>query len=49
MYLKPGVAKFTTPKFVYTLSDKGKGEASHGSLQTPGRGNIKLLTAKVRG
>jgi alpha-galactosidase len=26
-YLKPGV-EFTTPKFVYTLSDKGKGEAS---------------------
>jgi len=30
--LKPGV-EFTTPKFVYTLSDKGKGEASR-SLQT---------------
>ncbi len=30
--LKPGV-EFTTPKFVYTLSDKGKGEASR-NLQT---------------
>ncbi len=26
-YLKPGV-EFTTPKFVYTLTDKGKGESS---------------------
>jgi alpha-galactosidase len=31
-YLKPGLA-FTTPKFVYTLSSKGKGEASR-NLQT---------------
>ncbi len=30
--LKPGI-EFTTPKFVYTLSDKGKGEASR-NLQT---------------